>query len=89
MPSNLLSLCKLAFISVMIYVYLIIVYDIYMVQISELQVSDNVAHNPKWEEKFYIESLVEVKILEKKEFGVLVGLSDHCDIFGFITNFHC
>lgn len=41
----------------------------------------------KWVERFKIGSIVEGKIQEKKDYGVVVSFDDYADVLGFITHY--
>ncbi|KAI3417734.1 uncharacterized protein J3R85_014181 [Psidium guajava] len=41
----------------------------------------------KWVERFKIGSIVEGKIQEKKDYGVVVSFNDYADVLGFITHY--
>lgn len=61
----------------------------FLLQIAELQFSDSKGSDLKWVEEFNIGNVIEGKILESKEFGVVVSFDKYNDVFGFITHYQC
>lgn len=57
-------------------------------QIAELQSMDSKGSASNWVEEFQIGCVVQGKIQEAKDFGVVISF-DKYDIFGFITNYQC
>ncbi|KAK9723955.1 hypothetical protein RND81_05G036900 [Saponaria officinalis] len=55
-------------------------------KIAELQVSD-LNSELSWMQAFKIGSIVEGKINEAKDVGVVVSFDKYCDVFGFITQY--
>ncbi|KAK1575786.1 hypothetical protein Q3G72_008289 [Acer saccharum] len=56
-------------------------------KIAELQSSNSKGSDLKWVEGFKIGSVIEGKIHEAKDFGVVVSFEKYNDVFGFITDF--
>ncbi|KAL5741947.1 hypothetical protein ACOSP7_028679 [Xanthoceras sorbifolium] len=56
-------------------------------KIAELQSSNSKGSELKWVEGFNIGSVIEGKIQEAKDFGVVVSFENYNDVFGFITNY--
>ncbi|KAG9456393.1 hypothetical protein H6P81_000901 [Aristolochia fimbriata] len=57
-------------------------------KIAKMKLLDSSTPDLTWVEKFNIGCLVEGKIQEIKEFGVVVGFKDRSDVIGFITHYH-
>lgn len=59
-----------------------------MIQIAKLQMADSRC-SELWTENFGIGSIVEGKIHEAKEFGVVVSFEKYSDVFGFAPRYQC
>ncbi|XP_041997837.1 rRNA biogenesis protein RRP5-like isoform X2 [Salvia splendens] len=57
-------------------------------KISELQVSDSQGLPLKWTNGFCISSVIEGKVHEIKDFGVVISFQEYSDVFGFISHYH-
>ncbi|KAL1554555.1 rRNA biogenesis protein RRP5 [Salvia divinorum] len=57
-------------------------------KISEQQVSDSQSPPLKWTNGFGICSVIEGKVHEIKDFGVVISFQDYSDVFGFISHYH-
>lgn len=67
--------------------YLIL--DFCIVQIGRLQSSNNSKSGLEWVEEFSVGRMIEGKIHEAKDYGVVVSFLNHNDVFGFIAQHHC
>ncbi|XP_057982836.1 rRNA biogenesis protein RRP5 [Malania oleifera] len=56
-------------------------------KIAKLQFSDSRVAELKWVEGFDIGSVIEGKVHEVKDFGVVISFEKYSDIFGFITHY--
>lgn len=54
-----------------------------------LQSSDSKGSELKWVEGFTVGSVIEGKIQESNDFGVVVSFEKHSDVYGFITHHQC
>lgn len=43
----------------------------------------------KWDEEFKIGTVVDGKVEDVKEVGVVISFEKYNDVFGFITNYQC
>lgn len=60
-----------------------------LVQIATLQLLDSKESKSNWSEGFTIGSVVEGKVQEVKDVGVVVSFEKYNDVFGFITHYQC
>lgn len=58
-------------------------------QIAKLQLSDSEHSELKWAEGFNIGTVIEGKIHDAKDFGVVISFEKYNDVFGFITHYQC
>ncbi|XP_031396337.1 rRNA biogenesis protein RRP5 isoform X3 [Punica granatum] len=56
-------------------------------KIAKLQLSDSNGSELEWGEGFKIGSIIEGRIQEAKDFGVVVSFDKYNDVFGFITHY--
>ncbi|XP_050380953.1 rRNA biogenesis protein RRP5 [Argentina anserina] len=56
-------------------------------KVAKLQSSDSKEFKPNWSEGFSIGSVVEGKVQEAKDIGVVVSFERYSDVFGFITHY--
>ncbi|RVX09623.1 rRNA biogenesis protein RRP5 [Vitis vinifera] len=56
-------------------------------QIAKLQLSDSEHSELKWAEGFNIGTVIEGKIHDAKDFGVVISFEKYNDVFGFITHY--
>lgn len=56
-------------------------------KISKLQLLDSDNSELDWVDEFQVGSIVEGKVNEKKEFGVVISFEKYKDIFGFISQY--
>ena len=61
----------------------------FMIQIAKLQLSDSKSLGLNWVEDFSIGSVVEGKVSDVKDFGVVVSFEKYNDVFGFVTHYQC
>lgn len=54
-----------------------------------LQSSNHNGSELKWVEGFIIGSVIEGKVHESNDFGVVVSFEEHSDVYGFITHHQC
>lgn len=54
-----------------------------------LQSSDSVGPNIKWFEDFKIGSVIEAKVQESKEYGIVVNIDKYDGVKGFIAHYQC
>lgn len=59
-----------------------------LMQIAKLQSLDS-DESENWSEGFNIGSVVEGKILEVKDIGVVVSFENYNHVLGFITHYQC
>lgn len=59
------------------------------IQIARLQAIDSEGSEVKWVEGFRIGCVIEGKIQEVKDIGVVVSFEKYHDVFGFITHYQC
>ena len=60
-----------------------------MIQIANLQLSNSIRPELKWVEDFTIGDVVEGKVNDVKDFGVVVGFEKYSDVLGFVTHYQC
>ena len=60
-----------------------------MTQISKLQLLGSESSELNWVDEFQVGSIIEGKVNEKKEFGVVISFEKYKDIFGFISQYQC
>lgn len=60
-----------------------------MIQIAKLQVLDLKIPESNWVEAFSIGSVVEGKVNDVKDSGVVVSFEKYNDVFGFVTHHQC
>lgn len=60
-----------------------------MIQIAKLQLLGSKEPKSNWSEGFTIGSVVEGKVQEVKDIGVVVGFEKYKNVFGFITHYQC
>ena len=60
-----------------------------LTQIAKLQLSDTKDSELKWAEGFNIGTVVEGKVRDAKDFGVVISFEKYNDVFGFITHYQC
>ncbi|XP_057496360.1 rRNA biogenesis protein RRP5 [Actinidia eriantha] len=56
-------------------------------KIANLQLSNSTRPELKWFEDFTIGDVVEGKVNDVKDFGVVVGFEKYSDVFGFVTHY--
>ena len=61
----------------------------FYVQIAQLQYSGSNGSDIKWDEAFNIGTVIEGKVEDIKEVGVVISFEKYDDVFGFITNYQC
>lgn len=61
----------------------------FVIQIAKLQLLDTGGSELKWVEGFSIGNIIEGKIQEAKDIGVVVSFEKYHDVFGFITHYQC
>lgn len=61
----------------------------FLVQIAKLQLLDSKESQSNWSQGFLIGSVVEGKVQEAKDIGVVVSFEKYNDVFGFITHYQC
>ncbi|CAL5418093.1 unnamed protein product [Camellia sinensis] len=57
--------------------------------IAKLQLSDSKSLGLNWVEDFSIGSVVEGKVSDVKDFGVVVSFEKYNDVFAFVTHYQC
>ncbi|KAH6781199.1 RIBOSOMAL RNA PROCESSING 5 [Perilla frutescens var. hirtella] len=57
-------------------------------KISELQVLDSGGPQLRWTDGFGICSVIEGKVHEIKDFGVVISFQEYSDVYGFISHYH-
>lgn len=62
---------------------------LFSIQIDKLQYLGADGSNLKWDEGFGIGTIVDGKVDDVKEVGVVVNFEMYNDVFGFITNYQC
>lgn len=58
-------------------------------QISELQLLDSKGPQLRWTDEFGICNIIEGKVHEIKDFGVVISFQEYSDVYGFISHYHC
>lgn len=58
-------------------------------QIAKLQALDFESRHLRWVDEFGICSIVEGKVHEIKDFGIVISFEGYNDIYGFISHHHC
>lgn len=58
-------------------------------QVAELQLSDTEENGLSWNSGFSIGSIVEGKVHEIKEFGVVISFENYSNVYGFISHYQC
>lgn len=59
------------------------------IQITKLQLSGSKSSGLKWLEGFEIGSIVEGRVLEAKDVGIVVSFEEYSDVVGFIAHNQC
>ncbi|KAF9598486.1 hypothetical protein IFM89_027920, partial [Coptis chinensis] len=62
-------------------------YFLWEEKIAKLQLSDSERYDYKWLESLSVGNVVEGKVHEAKEFGVVLSFKEHNDVFGFISHY--
>lgn len=57
-------------------------------KISELQLLDSKGPQLRWTDEFGICNIIEGKVHEIKDFGVVVSFQEYSDVYGFISHYH-
>lgn len=60
-----------------------------MMQIAKLQVLNSKIPESNWVEAFSIGNVVEGKVNDVKDSGVVVSFEKYNDVFGFVTHHQC
>lgn len=60
-----------------------------MMQIAKLQVLNSEIPESNWVEAFSIGNVVEGKVNDMKDSGVVVSFEKYNDVFGFVTHHQC
>lgn len=73
----------------MLVLYKILDFFCYFIQIAKVQLLDSEGPELSWISAFDIGTIIEGKVHETKDFGVIVSFEKYNDVYGFISHYQC